>query len=220
MAKVVLSGLITSLSGKLAGSVFQKTVGGLQVRTKVSPRNPRTARQQMRRSEWSFAALSWLTFNAAEIASWNDNAPPLSSGVAFFLETNAKIQTAGQPLLRTYTPGTVTATAAANFNTLTAGSIILNDLSLLQKIQDNEFLNIFMTRNLPGSTTFLSPSDYVLIETLPPFTSTDAPVDVTVAYSLRFPSLGSGERVGLRFYIVNVATGVSSLTQITSDISS
>jgi hypothetical protein len=213
MAKVELSALLDSLTGKLGGSVFQKTVGGLQVRTRVSPRNPRSAFQQLRRSDWSFAALSWLTLSPTEITSWNDNAPAGQTGSSFYLATNAMIQTAGKPLLREFlAPGAQT-TQNNTFDTLTPGSVITGKLTNDAVLDGSTCCNVFCTRPLSGGTSFISPSDYVLIKSLQPGAATGSPIEITAEYLDRFVELQIGQLVGIKYYTINWEKGGQDVTQ-------
>lgn len=213
MAKVVLSALLDELTGKVAGSVFQNTVGGLQLRTKVNPRNPRSLYQQMRRSDWSFAALSWLTLNSIELQSWNDNAPAGSSGSAFFLQTNAYIQSAGQPLLRTYLPFTPFPSIQANFETLDPANVITQPLSAGDELAAGQFANVFATGTLSTGISFIAPSEYRYITSIARGTSITNPVDISAPYIARYGGVGVSGIVGLKFYIIDSLSGVASAVQ-------
>jgi hypothetical protein len=210
MAKVILSSLLTDLSGKLAGSVFQNTVGGLQLRTKVSPRNGRTNRQQFTRSKWSFASLSWLILTPTQIASWNDNAPATTTGVSFFLSVNSMIALTGNPLLKLYSPATDVPILTPTFDNLSTSKIIIGPSTTAAVLPANTYLNVFITKPLSSGTTFISPSEYVYLLSLPPGTATDSPVDITAEYLAKYPDIQTGQVVGLGFYTVNASNGVNS----------
>ena len=70
MAKVVFTAIVAELSGRLAGSVFQRSVGGYQLHTIGIPINRRTGAQQLNRVTLEFLASHWQTLSDAEKLSY------------------------------------------------------------------------------------------------------------------------------------------------------
>lgn len=210
MAKIILSGLVDSLTGKLGGSVFQNTVGGLQMRTRVSPRDPKSTPQQRSRASWSVGSLTWNDLNPTELASWNSNAPVDTSGVSFFLNINQRIASVGQPLLREYTGTDYGFEIQPQFDSLAP-----NDFTFSIQIGNpvliaDEYLAIFATRQLPAGISFITPSEYVLLVSYSPGTIVNTPIDITALYQAKYGVLVSGQRVGLAGFEIDVATGSTS----------
>lgn len=66
MAKVVFTAIVAELSGRLSGSVFQRSVGGYQLHSLGIPINHRTLGQQQNRSTLEFLASHWQTLSEAQ----------------------------------------------------------------------------------------------------------------------------------------------------------
>ena len=107
MAKVSFSALIEEIVGKLAGSVFQDSYGGFQIRTRVSPRNPQSNFQQLRRGEFGYISALWRTLSPTERQTFIDAAASPSGGLNLFIQSNVNLSLIGEPILSTYpTPTT------------------------------------------------------------------------------------------------------------------
>lgn len=217
MAKVILSALLDGLKGKLSGSVFQNTVGGLQMRSWASPRNPATTKQQTRRANWSLTALNWNTLTPSQIASWNDNAPPTSSGIAFYLQTNTKIRTASQAAISEYQFTADILLNSIGWNELTTTSLKINVDNASTQLTAEQYLNLFATVSLPPGTSFISTGTYVYLLSIPPGTATNVPIDITDSYINSFGLPEEGAVIGIRAYIINVIKGISSPTRTSQD---
>jgi len=210
MAKVLLSALLDSLTGKLSGSVFQLGPGGLQVRTKVSPRNPASAKQQFVRGNYSWERLIWPLLTQLQRDSWINNSPVDVQGSSFFVSQNQKIASSGQPLINEFTSGTPTAIITPTFDQLDTANFIIGPSTIIVTLPANTYLNIFATRPLSPGQQFISPSDYIFIVQAVPGAATDSPIDITTKYFERFPELPEFYLIGLKYYTINVVNGYSS----------
>ncbi len=212
MAKVILSALLDSIKGKLSGSVFQYTVGGLQLRNKVSPRNPGSNRQQASRTNFSYAMRSWNNLTPTEVASWNDNAPAGVPGISFYLDTNAKIQGAGFPLLTEYTgSGTIDILPAA-WKVMTVDDSQIDALTTPDPLPAGQYCSLFATAPLSPGTSFITPSAYVLLKVVGPGAETQFGINFAPEYNARFGYRIDGQVCGLKAYIFEPATGLCSIT--------
>lgn len=70
MAKVVFTAIVSEISGRLAGSVFQRSVGGYQLHTIGIPINRRTLPQQLNRVTLEFLSSNWQTLTEAQKLSY------------------------------------------------------------------------------------------------------------------------------------------------------
>lgn len=71
MAKVKFGMFMTDARGKVGGQVFSKNRSGSYVRTKVTPSNPRTARQSLVRQALGAISAAWSALTDADINGWN-----------------------------------------------------------------------------------------------------------------------------------------------------
>lgn len=210
MAKVELSALLVSLTGKLSGSVFQNSLGGLQLRSRVSPRNPRSAKQQSFRSKWGSNARLWNTLLPAEIASWNDNAPEGSSGKAFFQEINAFIIRTGQPALRTYSPGSALDAPGPVFDAIEPGNLQVSFPGIVGALPAATYLNYFLSPQYSPGTSFISSHAYIFLGSILPAAEPADTIDITAAYTAAFGNPVPGNVIGIRAYQIDVSTGQTS----------
>lgn len=106
MAKINLGALAQDVRGSLAGSTFSKGRGGSIVRQKVSPTQPRTARQLAQRAIFTEASQGWRGITEDDRADWNNWATNhkvvdvfgmarVLSGIAAYTRVNAVRLTAG-----------------------------------------------------------------------------------------------------------------------------
>ena len=70
MAKVMFTAIVAEITGRLAGSVFQKSVGGYQLHTVGLPINRRTGAQQLNRVTFEFLASHWQTLTDEQKLSY------------------------------------------------------------------------------------------------------------------------------------------------------
>lgn len=88
MAKVVFTAIVAELSGRLSGSVFQKSVGGYQLHSLGIPINRRTLAQQQNRITLEFLASHWQTLSDVQKLSFTGttNQERFTSYIAFNFE--------------------------------------------------------------------------------------------------------------------------------------
>ena len=70
MASVTTSALIAEIRGKVGGNVFARNKGGLYVRAKIKPLNPRSVLQQTRRAIAAAVASHWGTITQQQRDDW------------------------------------------------------------------------------------------------------------------------------------------------------
>lgn len=70
MASIKTSALVADIKGKVGGNCFARNRGGIYVRAKIKPLNPRSVLQQQRRATASAAAAAWGAITAQQRADW------------------------------------------------------------------------------------------------------------------------------------------------------
>lgn len=211
MAKVSLSSLLDSLTGKLSGSVFQNSVGGLQLRSRVSPRNPRSQRQQNNRGNWSQTASGWNALSPSQILSWNSGAPVGVPGKSFFQAVNQQLFTANAAPLLEYTGGSALADPLTQINYVNPDGLGLAFPGLPEFLPADTYLNISATRSFSPGTSFITDSAYLLIKSWPPGYPAAESAEYRDAYQAVFAKPTVGSVIGVRAYQINAATGQISI---------
>lgn len=71
MARVILSGLVSDISGKIGGTTFQRTQGGLIARNQSAKINSNTARSNLRKVGMATVQNDWQTLTDTQRLLWN-----------------------------------------------------------------------------------------------------------------------------------------------------
>ena len=88
IARISFTAIVAQIVRKLAGSVFQYSYGGFQIRTRVSPRNPQTQYQQLRRGDFGFLSQTWRNLSPTERQTFIDNAGTPPAALNLFVLSN------------------------------------------------------------------------------------------------------------------------------------
>jgi hypothetical protein len=112
MARIIYSGLVSSINGSIAGTTFQRSAYGHTVKKKANIVNPNRAKQTARKQTMQVVSQQWRALSAATRSAWAAyalafpvasrlNPSSFLSGHALFLRTNMIRQLAGQSLFTT-----------------------------------------------------------------------------------------------------------------------
>lgn len=112
MAKLLFTAIVADMRNKLNGTVFSKNRYGAYARTKVTPVNPQSPRQQAVRNRLSTNSQAWRGLTEAQRQSWITGAqnfpttdifgnPKTLSGNALYVQLNNNLQLAGLPAIAT-----------------------------------------------------------------------------------------------------------------------
>lgn len=113
MARVKLSGLLSDISGSVAGMTFQKSLSGLILRKKPIPLNPQSSSQLNQRSIITYLQNLWISLSQSDRNKWiyflswsnqtqNHNSKLLISGYQLFIKYQSARMLAGIPPLLSF----------------------------------------------------------------------------------------------------------------------
>jgi len=71
MALIKTSAVISDISGKLNGSVFQRSLGGIILRTKSTSINRKTTAQLFQRAGVKAMQQKWFSLSSSDVNAWN-----------------------------------------------------------------------------------------------------------------------------------------------------
>lgn len=226
MAKVKLSALISDMRGKLNGSVFAKNRGGLYLRTKVTPVNPKTLAQQAARNLLASFSQGWRSLTQAQRNSWNSAVSNFSTtdvfgdiknptGLQLYVRLNANISNGGG--------------SAITSPPLPSGAPALTSLGLTAAVTGDAFDVAFAPSPVPADTTLyiqatpgLSPgienanSEFRTIGTVAAAGTT--PADLFTEYTDKFGGLIEGQKIFIRAKFINLLTGEVSQNVVASAV--
>lgn len=220
MAKVILGPTVSDVRNKIGNTVFTKVRFGNMIRVKVSPTQPRTARQVAQRSALTTYARGWDALTATEIAAWNAFAVanPVKdvfgqsiklTGMQMYVRLNVAISNVGGTAITT-PPADLSVT---NLTSVTAsatggGTPAFSITAASPALGTNEVANIYATANLKAGRsniqTFLR--NILFNQSL-----ASLPLDLLAAYSAKFGDPVTGSIIGLAVQITDSVTGAQSL---------
>lgn len=227
MARIIYSGLVTSIKGSIGGTTFQSNAYGNTVKNKPNMVIPNSVDQEQRKLILSKATKAWSTLTDAERSNWNtyattfpqyakNNLSSQLSGFAVFVKWHAALflgqglnsDVDGNPSLVAVPLETVTA------KVIVAAGVMSLDLDF--GLADNTYyVNVFISRPFPASQNFAGSSLRFLVSS----ENEDIVIPITALYTTLFgsiPVVGNAVQVGFQFYVLNggkvLATSVQRIT--------
>lgn len=210
MAIVQLSSLLTNITGSLAGSVFQNTWYGLQLRTRVRGRNEPSLRKQRTRQQLSYLSRNWRNLTFLQQRSWMRETDNARIGKMHYIGANQLIQYAGQPILNLNDSGGEFDAAIPAINSLTSAEFLITIGNTYAILPADNYMNIYVTKQLPSQSTFIGKYQYLYLLSLPPATDLTATIDIFAQYSAEFNAPAVGKLIGLAATLIDVANGQAS----------
>lgn len=218
MAKVVLSSLLDSLTGKLSGSVFQVSTGGLQLRVLVKPRNPRTGKQQAVRGSFLATTSKYRNLTTTQRSSWSDASTLPVEGYARYNASNFFRANIGLLPMSTYSGTGLLTAPGTEIKTLSTTSIILKFAPYNGEIPVNNYILIYATEPLGPGIGTISPSQMIFLTSQPPGSYINDEWDITTAYSQKFGLPAADSVLGFRAVVIDTVTGDWSEGDITQGV--
>lgn len=212
MARIIYSGLVTSIRGSVGGTTFQNNAYGFTIKNKANMIIPNSPQQELRKLIFSLATKAWATLSDAERSNWEtyansfpqfakNNPSAQLSGFAVFVKWHAAhflgaglgapIDTT--PVLVAVPLDTVTLTLTNAAGVLTLGQAWV--------IADETWdVNYFISRPFQPSQNFSGSSPKFLAGR----TNADASTVITSAYLALYgvlPSVGQAVNIGVQLYV-------------------
>lgn len=213
-------------SGRSGGLVFQRNG---RTRRMVVPALVQNTATSTSRNNFAAPSIQWATLTDVERASWN-NAIGFTyvdrfgtvhelKGKALFTRINKNLLTVGQPTIATCPPlgaplglctlsgvgvgGTSLNFTASQDTGTTCSTVVLADTAFI----------LMATAQLSPGRTRIGASQYRILDILAPAATLTA-VDIKAIYEARFGPLTTGQRIGLKGYIINTLNGQASATLV------
>lgn len=220
MAKIVLSALLTDISGKSGGTVFSKNKGGAYLKNRVVPSNPQTAKQIGVRSRISSLSQAWKSLTSEQQAAWQGATPSFQyvnnlgqlrsyTAQALFMALNSSIR-AGNPSAALLTsppaPAAITNVVPTALNFLVdTGNPDTVDITFAPTVPSGHTVLVQATRGLSPGVTRPSQSFFRQIGVIP--AAGTSPVDMVTEWAAEFGSAAVGQKVFVKFVTLLNATG-------------
>lgn len=208
MAKISFSALVEEIIGKLAGSVFQDSYGGLQVRTRVSPRNPQTQYQQLRRGEFGYLSASWRNLTPAQRQTFIDAASTPPAALNLFLQANVNLTLIEEPTIDSYTVTSDPGTMPISFVDASPTSILIKASGSPTTVPAGTKLLLQVTYLKAPTKIFTNPSQYSPVISFDEGTDLSAPVDILTEWQARYGVLVPDKRFCLKSALIDKSNGL------------
>ena len=211
MAKVQLSALLTSLTGKIGGSVFQNSYGGLQMRTRVSPRNPQSLYQQQIRMLFAIISYRWRDLPSDFQLEWIEATGQPTSGNQLFQGCNINALLIGLEGIAEWTdlpaPGTM------EFAILEAdsSSLIVQAQGAITTVPADTRLLVEISPLQPSSRYFNSDDSFAPIIWYEEGTDMSGSNEIITDYNDRFGSLNDNRTLTIRFVLISKINGLRGI---------
>jgi hypothetical protein len=218
MAKILMTAIVADIRNKLNGTVFSKNKAGAYMRTKVTPVNPRTASQQANRQDLASLSASWRGLSAVNQLSWINAAKSFPyfdifgnskelAGNALYVSLNKNLLAAGEAIIPAApAPGIIPVFAISAASAVAATGVVTVTVDPAV-IPEGFNMLVAATPNVSAGVRFVKN----LYRTLGVFVVVGGVATVTAAYGSKFGAMAAGQTVGLKVWLVNVATGQASI---------
>ena len=220
MAKILFGAGVADARNKLGGHVFTKNRNGAILRMKVSPTQPRTAKQlNVRAAFGNFSAAWGAALTEAQRLAWTALAatvtipdqygnPQVPTGLQYYMRVNRNLFTIGQPRLDVAPGGTGVESLASLALTATFTGLVLSLAFTPTPLAATSHLVAFMTPNLSPGKNFVTAFQKLIYTD--PAGATASPKSVITPWSATFGTLIAGQKISVSAFIVDDVTGAAS----------
>lgn len=210
MARISFTAIVAEIVGKLAGSVFQYSYGGYQIRTRTSPRNPQSPWQQLRRGDFGFLSASWRGLTSTQRQSFIDNAASPSGGFNLFINSNVNLILIEQPQITTYVPSTQPDGIEMEIISVTPTAFLVRATGAVTTVPTGTSLLLYATTDKLPTKIFTNPSEYSPITIFPAGTDMLTIADVITDWNDRYGELREDRRICIKSAVIDNSNGLRS----------
>lgn len=210
MARILFSGLVDSMAGKISGSVIQNSYGGYQLRTRVVPRNPQVIKQQTSRNNLATPSSAWRSLSDSDRTSWRTAATPTVKGFHLFVSSNKNIQLLDLPALTTYTDNPSPDAMTLELFDATWPHLIISINGLAGSVPADTSIIVAATRQKQPGQNFFSPTSFIPILEIEAGGSLSAPYELNAPYGSVISSLQQNMTVGVEISLISTINGLRS----------
>lgn len=207
MAKIFYTGIVDHIAGKIAGTVFQKSNGGYQIRSKGSYSQRDSVTQMRTRGIYSYLTFFWSTLLQSERDTWIAADVDGISGKALFMRNNIALLYYGSPVARTFTIQPEFNEPTVLLNTLSSSTFTITFNGLLNPIGANKVVSVYGVPMRSPGTQFTNRLYSRLIAYTPPNTNPNTSFSIFTPYTAKYGALIPGQQVMLYIHLLDVVTG-------------
>lgn len=207
MARIQFTSEVDEILGRLAGSVFQDSYGGYQVRGLNTPRNPQTQLQQLRRGDFRFLAAGWRNLTSLEKQTWIDATDTVPEALRLYIGNNINLILVGIPIVSSYIPGGPPGSFPLQINSLQPTTFVIQAADEPTIVPDGQRLLLYATADKFPTRLFNNRSEYEPIEFFLPGEDLATPTDVITAWTSKYGVLRINRRICIKSVLIDESNG-------------
>lgn len=207
MARISFSSVMDEIVGSLAGSTFQDSTFGLQMRTRVTPRNPQTQYSQLRRGEFGYISALWRTLTVAERNTYIAAAGTLPAALRLFITTNVNLTLVNVAILNSYVAAPVPTTLELSILQLDLMAFVVQAVGAVTTVPANTSLLILATDVREPTQLFTNPSMFTPIVSIPAGTDLLTPINIIADWNNRYGMLTANKRLCIKTVLISTLGG-------------
>lgn len=226
MALVKFGAGVSEMRGKEGGVVYSRNAYGSYIKTKVSPVNPNTSKQQTQRALMGNLAQLWSTLSGAQVAAWDALGDEVTrvnrfgdstnyKGFGLFMRLNRNLSAIGVSAIET--PPSIPTISDLSLTSLTVASAG-QTMSLVftpTPLEANEHLVVYSTNNILTGRKFVK-NFYRLVSSNDAATSPEGLQAAWIAYFVN-PFI-QGANIFVRAKIIDDESGFDSVPKVISTV--
>lgn len=208
MSRIQFSSSIEEIIGKLAGSVFQDSYMGIQIRTRVSPTNPQSYFQQLRRGKFAYLTAGWRNLTPTEQGTWITEAGTIPAAFRLYVSCNINLTLIGENPISSFASSAVPDEMPLEISRYETNVIEVTATGALTTVPTDHRLLLFATQEKEATKIFTNPSQYSPIASFAAGTDFSTPVDITTEWVARYGQPTDDKRICIKTALVNITNGL------------
>jgi hypothetical protein len=213
MARILLSAIVTSIRGRVGGTIFQNSYTSFQAKNFNRVHDPRRPIQSQRRTTFGSLSNAWNQLADIDRASWNEFKDPGLSGYNTFVRVNTQLAAVGQPMQSNYFDDSPPVSMFFALVTLTTSNISIQATGLTTTVPTDCIVSVRLARAVSPGISFLPAGALVQLETYAAGTDLSVSQNITTDYTAARGPLTLGQRVFIQALVTNTVNGRSTLGQ-------
>lgn len=219
MSRIQFSAPIEEIIGTLAGSVFQDSYMGIQIRTRVSPANPQTYFQQLRRGEFGYLSASWRNLSPAEQATWLAEAGTINAAFRLFISCNVNLSLLNIAPITSFPGSSIVGTMPIELQEYSATEISIMAIDAVTVVPPGQSLLVFATYEKLPTKVFTNPKEYSPVSSFQTGTDMSAPTSIFADWQARYGIVRNDRRICIKSVLIDTTNGFRGADYINCAIS-
>lgn len=211
MARVIFSALVDEISGKLSGSVFQSDAYGTVIRQRVSPRNPRSQLQQLRRGIFAYRTAQFRSLTNDQKTDWRIGSPAGLLAMPFFTQSNINLSLADQPVAHDFISSATPVEIPFTPDNSLFGEIAFRLDTTPYTVPASLTILCSATPPMVEESSLSTTGIFSPITSYPPGTDMSLLNDITIPYVSRFGDLASDRLMYIALSAIDNSSGLRSI---------